>query len=317
MQKIPVGETIAYAYRFLFGNLGALFGILWFPIALFTVTGLIFSYYNLSVLEASPDASPFDSVPLLLMVIIFVLSLLLWAMLTHAVTEGALGLSNKTSLIYFSAGRPVMRMMGAILLCYLIIGSVYLALALGFMLFAVVLGALIGIVSGGAQAEPGSMLGISLFAVAVGVGALSALVYVALRLTFFMAPIVVAEKTLSPRRMWDLGKGQFWRMFVISIAIMLPATILYCIIFSFLMDVSDFTAFAQLPDETPEAHLARLHARDIEIARRPLEFWYVVQPLGIVALFLIYGLGPAASAFAYRARTSYEGHQQQQAAQDA
>jgi len=312
MQKIPVGETIAYAYRFVAGNLGALFGILWLPLLLMLAAGLIFGIYNLSFLE-NPATSSLGMFFLVFMFFYAVLFLMM-AMITHSVTEAALGLSDHTPTVYFSVGRPVMRMLGAMGICALIVGSVYIAALLPTMLFAAFIGAAAA-TAGGADAGASILFGL-VFGVSFLI-ALSAVLYVAVRITFFMAPVVVAEKTLRPSRMWALGKDQFWRMFGIFLAVWAPGIILSIVMMAFVYDMETLAAFAQLPGETPEAHEARIMALQIDIARRPIEYWYVFQPLGFVMAFFTYSLAPAASAFAYRALTSYEGGEGQQTAQDA
>ena len=51
-------------------------------------------------------------------------------------------------------------------------------------------------------------------------------IYVMVRLTFLLLPVVVAEHRIGIKRSWQLGKGNFWRMLGLFILIFLPIVVL-------------------------------------------------------------------------------------------
>ena len=52
------------------------------------------------------------------------------------------------------------------------------------------------------------------------------MIFAVLRLGFLLTPVVVAENRISLRRPWELSRGNFWRIFAIALAIVIPLALL-------------------------------------------------------------------------------------------
>ena len=216
MKKIPLEGTLVGAYRFLFTNIVSIIGVMWFPMVL--VAAVIVGGVYLAVPHAwlVGDFSHFRpeqtlTAPIwLARLAIFVVSLLAGAMIAVGLMRHALGLKQSTTLIYFSLGAPVWRMLGALLLGTLII----IALAIGC-------GVLIGL-----TAAFGAKLFVHGYAVAgavvLGLIIVCAFFYVGFRLFFFLPAVVVAEERIGLGRSWELGRGNFWRMFFVYLLAVIP-----------------------------------------------------------------------------------------------
>ena len=216
MKKIPLEGTLVGAYRFLFTNIVSIVGVMWFPMVL--VLAVIAGAVYLAVPHAwlVGDFSHFRpeqtmTAPIwLARLAIFVVSLLAGAMIAVGLMRHALGLRQSTTLIYFSLGAPVWRMLGALLLGTLIM----IALGIGC-------GVLIGL-----TAAFGAKLFVSGYAVAgavvFGLVIVCAFFYIAFRLFFFLPAVVVAEERIGLGRSWELGGGNFWRMFFVYLLAVIP-----------------------------------------------------------------------------------------------
>lgn len=220
MNKIPVGRTIAYAYSFAFGHLGTIIGLIWIPMVLITALGFfVMNGYLENFSAALADENPSAAGQYALMVIGYsFVALLLYSMIYVAVTRQALDQSRAVTLAHVEIGAPVWRMFGALLAFVFVAGLFYLAI------FLVALGGLAA--AGGAAPAPAAasgaaaamLLGLSLLLIA----ALCALVYVVARLAFLLAPVVVAEERMSLSRSWQLTRGNFWRIAIVSVATLGP-----------------------------------------------------------------------------------------------
>jgi hypothetical protein len=51
------------------------------------------------------------------------------------------------------------------------------------------------------------------------------IIYMIFRLVFFLPAVVVAENSIGLGRAWQLGGGNFWRIVLVLIAVMLPIAI--------------------------------------------------------------------------------------------
>src|SRR3974390_2743502 len=99
MNKLPVVSTIADAYRFAFGHLDAIIGLIWLPMVLATLLNFLPELSGASVdAHASPTAAgtgAFEGIAIL------VLTQLLNAVMYVAVTRQALGLRQGPAIIHF------------------------------------------------------------------------------------------------------------------------------------------------------------------------------------------------------------------------
>ena len=296
MSKIPVGATIAGAYRFAFGNFLAIASIVWLPWLAMTIIGVLLRPQTLAFSNAiaSRDMPAIGSV-LVIMAPVYVLTTLLLFMQIAGITEQALGLRTGSPYFYFSVGKPVWRLIGAFLLMTAIfVGSYFLLLAAGILL------GIVAAVLAKVMHLSGGLFG---FAVAIVViAAFCAYFYCVVRASFLLNPVVIAEKRISIRRSWALGEGNFWRIFLIVLAVIVPVMVLVTLL------VLHFL-FQGLPPMLPlhasadqiAANRAMVMAWNAAMMKRMMEYWYLVYPAYGVAAALLYGLGCGAQCYAYRA----------------
>src|SRR5262249_15126117 len=118
MNKLPVVSTITDAYRFAFGHLGAIIGLIWLPKVLATLLNFLPALSgaaaDANTNPAAAGASTFEGIAIL------VLTQLLNPVMYVAVTRQALGLRQGPAVIHFALGPPEFRMFGATLLFLLI-----------------------------------------------------------------------------------------------------------------------------------------------------------------------------------------------------
>ncbi len=285
MNKIPVMQTIRYAYAFTFGHLGTIIGLIWIPMVLVTAIGFfVTNRYVETFSEAiAQDNEAMAGQAGLLVIGYSIIGLLLYSMIYVAVTRQALGLRGATAFAHFELGPPVWRMFGALLAVIFIIGIFYL------VIFLVTFGGFAG-VNGMAKtpAAAGLALGLLVFLLA----GLCALLFVAVRLVFLLPPVVVAEHRMSVARGWELTRGNFWRIILIWVATLLPVLL---IVFGAELAVMGPDYF--FSGLNPTASLTEQANRMQEMGKH-LPLLYGVSFL--LSPFMT-GLTLGASAYAYRA----------------
>ena len=282
MPKLPVGRTIESAYSFAFRHFFAVLGIIWFP---YVVMIAILALPAIALVPPLVDAVEIGTFDFSMVPGLVGLGLLFWlgfmvagAMVRVGLMRKALGLAEGRIFLYFSFAAPVWRMLGALILASLILIGVWLASA-----------AVAGVIWGVARlvlSEQGSALlgGLAFFV------AMCWWLYAAVRLTFFLPAVVVAEEEIGIGRAWALGQGNFWRIIVVVIAIFVPVAI------AFGMLSALTTSFAVLPTVEPlnlHAAIEMLHERLMAIGP-----WSGL--LELVYIMLLTGLGTGAVAGAYR-----------------
>jgi hypothetical protein len=135
------------------------------------------------------------------------------SMIAVGIQRKALGLHPQPVWFYFSLGAPVWRMTGALFLAGIVIFVIALLTAgvCTVVWFAV-----------------GGLGGAALFLRVLDVGVVAAfIVYVVVRLLFFLPPVVVAESRIGLERAWVLGGHNFWRILMVAIAVVLPVAIVF------------------------------------------------------------------------------------------
>ena len=122
MKKIPVGATIAHAYRFAFGQFFGIFGVVWLPWLILSAGGFLLMQQAMAFAPPGTVHDFSNAVPLLPLLIPFYLVVfVLLFMQIAGITELALGLNKGSPYYYFSLGRPLWRLIGAFLLLVLLI----------------------------------------------------------------------------------------------------------------------------------------------------------------------------------------------------
>jgi len=294
MKKIPVRETIAEAYRFTFVRLEHVIGVIWLPVLILTVGGYFISGPYLSAEAAALNGDISQLGPAMVSLFVFeIVSLVLTAVVGVAVTREILSPLQRPLLLRFGLGATEMRLTGAFAgLIVLLVVSI-----LACLLVAVVAGAALG---GLLPPTPGLNAADRL----AGTGALLViflsplLIYLFVRLSFLVVPSVVMEGKFGIERSWELTKGNFWRIFAISLAVALPIMIVSAIVQIFVLGPEYFQhAMAAFGDK---AEQARHSSEQVRILASKLPF---LMGFSFVMAPFTYGLTFAAPAFAWRALT--------------
>jgi hypothetical protein len=220
--KIPIGRTISSAYAFAFSNFLSILGIVWFPYLAFAVIaiGLVLLIMpNLLQMIMAPDLDisawmSFARIAALL----WLLGLVVGAMTTVGLQRKALGLHPRPVYLFFSLGAAVWRMAVALFLAVVVI----------FLIALIATAACVAIWFVAAPAASGAWL---IRALAI-FSAVAFVAYVAVRLMFFLPAVVVAEERIGIERAWSLSGRNFWRIFLVWIAVVAPVAIVFHILSS-------------------------------------------------------------------------------------
>ncbi|HEY1614447.1 MAG TPA: hypothetical protein VGF97_12225 [Rhizomicrobium sp.] len=281
--RIPVGRTISDAYTFGFARFLSVLGIVWFPYACLAALAMG-AFYLLApgvprlLLQGDFDFSMLAGLRRVGLVL-WLAGLVVSAMVAVGLQRRALGEMTGPVFIWFSLAAPVWRMVAAFFLAWVIIVviAILAAIACG----------LIWLASG--HLPYGVTVAIRAIAI---LAAACFVIFVAVRLCFFLPPVVVSERLIGLERAWLLSRGNFWRIVGVGAAIFIPVGIAFSLIASVL-----FGSFA-IPHLT-----AAMSLKDIlrEIA---LQF-RVVGPYMLAYRFVerivFFGLGNGANASAYLA----------------
>ncbi len=219
MVKIPLEATLVGAYRFLFTRIVSIVGTMWFPsvLVLALTAGLV--YLVVPHAWFAGDFSHFKPGQVMTPQIwaargiIGLAGAIAGAMILVGLMRHALGLKQSVTLIYFSLGAPVWRMLGALILGGVIMGLLFAGLGVAAGLLIVFGAKFAAAVPQGYLVAGGIVLG--------GVAGFFA-VYAAVRLFFFLPAVVVAENRIGLGRSWSLGGGNFWRIFFVWLLVVVP-----------------------------------------------------------------------------------------------
>lgn len=293
MTKIPVGKTIAHAYRFVFANIPAIVRAIGLPllaqlavIFLLTKRAALF----MTAAQAHDPSAPSLVGPLLLL---FLLALIFFFAQFTAATETALGRPPQ-SWLSFHFGKPMWRLIGGFITALAAITALALVMLLIVWLAALGLDVILKIAPG---ARPVTAILAGFLVAAFGY----ALFYFLLRFLFLLAPVNVAEEQLGVKRSWKLSAGNFWRIFLITLAIALPVTIINYGYGYFMAGPLHVT-----PGANREAIETAQMAWRVTQLNAMAERWYITLPLTAVVMLFQLGAGCAAQAFAWRALTEGE-----------
>jgi hypothetical protein len=282
--KVPVKETVRFAYDFTFGQLGTIIGLIWVPMVLIAV--LSFLPYALGDTALSPEQNPAAAGAASLRGMAFwLLSMLLYACINVAVVKQALGIRTGNAVIHFSLGTPEFRLWGASL--------IFLAI-----IFVLMVGVVLAIIAIGAAAAGFENKFASAAAVTIlSIGGLCLILVAMLRLGFLLVPITVAEERISFERGWILTKGNFWRIAAIVFFVTLPTFAVVFGAFLILMGPEIMNLVRQAQHISQDALAERMNA---------IMESHIAMILGvnlIVAPFSV-GLMLGASASAYKGLTA-------------
>lgn len=297
MRTIPVGETISGAYEFAFAGFLSVLGIAWFPHVLFVV------FAAAVVLGLAPDLpgqivrGEFNTVVFFeiqrIAGLIWLGGIIMQSMVTVGLQKKALGKIQGPTYFYFSLGRPVWRMIGAIFLAVLTLILLALATAVATALVAFLAIHLV------------PHFGKAIAAVAI-IAAVLWYVYAIVRLMFFLPAVVVAEEQIGLVKAWECGSGNFWRIVAVLLVVFVPVAIGFGIVQAALVGPfmpTDLVAHLRpgmSPDELGEFYQAIFKSM-MQQMRAALP---VIALLGLIRSVIFLGLGNGAVAKAYLAVTA-------------
>jgi len=290
MNKIPVIETVAESYRFIFGGLGKIIGLIWLPILILTIG----SYFTLvpyfSGMPAALEAGDISQQSMLyLRVLAFdLVMIVLIAMIAVAITREVLTPHKGVSYIHFSLGLTEFRVIGGLLGLFVLLIVFVIALVMIGTIAVFVLKAGLPGMAGGKQA-------LGFVGLITLIGGL-VLVYFLVRLSFLLVPAAVAEGNFGIERSWKLTKGNFLRILGVGLLTLLP-TMLVCLS----VDIAVIgPEFFQPPGDLPMDAAAQAHLQAAQF-RALAAHMPVLAGIGFLLAPLTYGLTFAPAAFAYRA----------------
>lgn len=296
MRKIPVGETISAAYGFALAGFLTVLGTMWFPVLLlyayeaalvhFFIPDLLTHFMHRQI-----DLTDLQSFRRIQWPLNFG-ALLFWAMWTVGLQERAQGRVSGPTFFYFSLGGSVWRLFGGFVLAYIA------------FLIIVVVTTIVAVVSAIFLAKAMAGVG-ALLAALIAIAAVCWVIYVAVRLFFFLPAVVVAEGSIGLIRSWELSAGNFWRifavMFVAVVPVMLAISIAAGIIVMPLMpwDMLAHIKPHMAPDEANEFAMKFV----MRMFNAMAGVWPIVLLLSFIHQILLNGLANGAAGKAYVAVT--------------
>jgi hypothetical protein len=324
MKKIPLEATLAGAYRFLFTRIISIIGTIWLPFV--AMSALVAGILYLVVPHAwwsgnfpNPDGPRavfavlqpvLVAYPLIFLIGLIGVSIMLAGLMRHA-----LGRKTTTTFVYFSFGAPVWRMLAALVIADILLILLAIALAMAFhTAFLFVTSAIPHLrgpsnpilwpmyplqmyiacgVAGHCPYGPG-LVGLMV----LGVLEFCVFFYAAVRLTFFLPAVVVAEDRIGLGRSWSLGGGNFWRIFLVALMTAIPVAIVVGIASHILVSPTIVAAMTNLP------HHHAFFEGMIATFRAELTVLPIVLALSLVQRVAFLGLISGAIGTAYNAVTS-------------
>jgi hypothetical protein len=285
MNKIPVGETISGAYSFAFTKILSVLGVFWLPYLLFVAIVAAAVHFLAPDLPNQILHGPYDFSLAMsfrrISGIVFLFGIIASAMVTVGLQRKALGLHPGPVFFYFSLGAPVWLLIGAFILAILVI----------ILVVAITAGICIAIWFGAANiGSPAAVAALRAIAIIAGV---CWVIYLEVRLLFFLPAVVVAENTIGLGRSWTLAGGNFWRIIAVWIVVFLPVAIGFGMVSNALIGPFIPMDFFRHPPADPHMFINLM-----------MQQFRVIGPLylalALVERVVFWGLGNGAIATAYR-----------------
>lgn len=286
MNKIPVGQTIRFAYAFTFGEIGTLIGLVWIPLVINAVAEFLVERYSggMEPLDAGSLPPGFGYFALY-----SVLAVLLVAMIASAIARQAMGLRQGPALAHVSLGSAELHVFGGIAGLYLL----FFIFAMGVALAVVLVGGF------AATLAPAKATGEAIGAAAGSLTALAglgAIFYAMVRLGFLFVPSAIDGGGFGLSRSWALTAGNFWRIVAVAAATALPVTLVALAINLTILGPDYIASVAAMIQD--QAHIAKYAAEQSRITSAKLP---MLLGVSLVLAPASYGLLFAPAAFAYRA----------------
>lgn len=301
---IPFERTIMGAYRFGAANYLAILGIAWLPFLLFLAAAVLLVVSMLPDLSSlmAIGADTWDETRVSAFVVsilgktllILVLLLLAFAIVTVGLMRKALGQDFETVFLYFSLGADTWRLVGAYIVLLLLATACIIAYCLGVGLISFLLAK----VSAGLQGVATTLL--ILGGIAFGI-------YAIVRTQFFLPAVVVAEHHIGVRRSWKLGRGNFWRIVGIVLAVSLPAYVVFTVLDSIVLQLAlngqALPMVGAAPGKVTPGEVRQYFTMWFAAVRSVLPVMALLQLLYMVA---VTGLSAGAVATAYELVTGHD-----------
>ncbi len=301
MTKIPVGKTIAHGFAFGFRDFPKILGVMWLPMAITWLPSFFLQRYMMArQIQAAGGAVVFREMwPILLPFYLVVFVVLFMQII--GIAKLALGIKKGPAWFYFSPGKPLWRLIGSVLLLALALIIGWLAVLLG----GVVLGFLATLLTRAVNSNLFSGI-TGVVSVLLMIALWCGYIYALVRLTFLLVPVIAAEEEgFALARAWTLGHRNFWRMFVILLAMLGPFILLeFAFIFGYLLHGIPFPAHGNAAQAI--AFQIVINARTVELVSAMSHYWYLTYPVVIVVMVIFYGVNTGAQCFAWRALTESE-----------
>lgn len=208
MRRISVIAVVRDAYAFAFAHLGAIIGLIWVPTLLLTVMGFFSSQhlYTGAIEALSGGQATSIGTGFLAWLAYLVSALLLQAVAFVAVVQLALGARTTPVIAHFAFGPLEWRMFSAL-------ASFTVLLLLGFLIGST----LVSAVAGRGLSPTTALLVLLIYG----------LMLAALARFFLLLPaIAVVETGPVLRRVWQVTMGNFGRLFLVLLAIIVPLFLL-------------------------------------------------------------------------------------------
>lgn len=219
---VPVGETIARAWKFSGRRAVPLLGLGWLTA---TFYGAAIAYF-LGKLSATmlvwprPDAGSFNNFALFYVFCLVMLTALANAVLGAAMTREAMEPGAEWKTAFISITRREWGLFANLLLLYVVVIGLVAA-----VVFAGEVGAAVALPMIG---NGGVWKGIALVPVmhtTFVVIAIAAGLFLATRFGFFLAPIAVSDPPARLLQAWISSRGNFWRLLVLSLGLLAPVVV--------------------------------------------------------------------------------------------
>jgi hypothetical protein len=308
--KIPVGDTINYAYTYTFGNLLPILGLTWLPLAITAAIGyyaqtLWFDWLaKVPMFTAAGRPDPQAMMNIFadmgafggLLFLVTLVALFLTAVVAVAVTTHSLGMRSGQTYIHLAAGAPEWRVFGGyIRLFFSMLGIIFIA-----TLASLVVGFTAASVFGG----EGGIGGLAAAVVIIAIICLAVLTLV--RMSFLMVPSIVVEPGKGGlARSYHLTRGNFWRIIVIVLVLYLPVAMVAGAVQSAVIGNSFMGPLLEVLQQakdgpmTPEQWQS-MFTRMMEAMR---DAFLPMAIINFVSSIFLSGLIYGGSAYAYRALT--------------
>ncbi len=282
--KLPIGQTIARAYGFVFGHVGTLVRITWVPALLSAVLGFVMDRNSLRLQDAAAGGED-AGLYVLMGSLSLTTSLFLSAVAASGIIREVLEPGTARGIFYFPTGKTELRLFMANLRMTLAITALFV---LAFLVTIAAL-ALAGVNIMDAEEPPATLA-----TFAAGMVTIAAFVYVlvsALRLAFFLPAAVVVEIGAGLRRAHALSEGNFFRALTVLVAILFPIVMVVVMGQFALLLLVDGSAALQQPVDVVRASIQAA-------IQQNLLLWEI---FGAFVFILTSGLLYSASAYGYAA----------------